>query len=98
MTNNLNNDEMDDLDFLNVGSLAEIIAYPKKSSIKKNKAWLITEYDKSNDYVKIVSLSGKKSYRIESWRIVPIKFDMDKEQVKNIVLNGGYMNIDTDEE
>lgn len=89
-------DDKEDSDFLKSGQFVEIISYDKNSSIPKNKSWIITEYDNINDTAKIVSLSGKKSCRIESWKLSPIKFMLNEHDTQSLV--GGFKNIDTDEE
>ena len=88
--------DIEDFEFLKPGTFAEIVNYNNKSSIPRNKPWMIVEYNSKEDTVKISSLSGKRSYRIESWRLSPIKFSLDKSEVNNMI--GGFKDIDTDEE
>lgn len=94
--NNLTHDDLEDLSFLKPGTFAEIINYEQNSSIPKNKPWMIIEYNSTDDLVKIVSLNKKKSYRIESWRLSPINFNIENNEREQMI--GGYFNVDTDEE
>lgn len=93
---NKNMDDMDDINFLKPGNFAEIVSYNHKSSIPRNKPWIIVEYNPKDDVAKIASLSGKRSYRIRSWRLAPIKFDLNNDDA--LLMVGGFKNIDTDEE
>ena len=96
----MDSDDLYDRQSLLPGNFVEIINYELNSSIPKGKPWIIQEYDKQTDTVKIMLLNRKKSIRIESWRIVPIKFNMSKNNI-NELIGGNNNNLDivlTDEE
>ena len=87
----MSNSELDN------GSFVEIVNYSHNSSIPRDKIWYIADYNKKNDVIKIVSLNGKHSYRIDSWRVATLKYD--KDIVKNQIMTGGFKyDVDTDEE
>lgn len=78
------------------GTFVEIVSYAHESSIPRNKIWYIADYNKNNNIAKIVSLNGKHSYRLDSWRIATVKYDDD---IKNHIMSGGFRYpIDTDDE
>ncbi len=78
------------------GTFVEIVSYAHESSIPRDKIWYIVDHNKNNNLVKIVSLNGKHSYRLDSWRIATVKYNDD---IKNHIMSGGFKNdIDTDEE
>jgi hypothetical protein len=96
----MDSDDLYDRQTLLPGNFIEIIHYEQNSSIPKGKPWIIQKYDKINDTVKIMLLNKKQSIYIESWRIVPIKFNMSKNNINELI--GGKSDdlsiILTDEE
>jgi hypothetical protein len=96
----MDSDDLQDRQSLLPGNFVEIIHYEQNSSIPKGKPWIIQEYNKMNDTVKIMLLNKKKCIRIESWKIVPVKFNMSNSNI-NELIGGNANNLDiilTDEE